>query len=220
MIRFLIMTSNRVVSCALLAFLAASGAARAQHKAAVALPKATPTRPIPTASPAPVTHTWDPPRGSIAPLPANDTHKTCKFDLFAGSRTPASNLHAAYTAEKAFLGERDRFGSPVEVGFSPEPNVGAYCWKYTFTILSKSEFFVAATPFRFWDGMPIQGPSLCVAQSQSLTGRPNGQIGIDASGGPINDVGRCRSLPPYAPPPQQFPTSTPVPRKVVAPAVH
>ncbi|HEY3350548.1 MAG TPA: hypothetical protein VGM13_12295 [Thermoanaerobaculia bacterium] len=163
---------------------------------------------------------YNPPRASIAALPADDIHKTCKGDLFAGSRRPASDLTAAYTAEKAFFSERDRYGSPFEVGFTPEPDVGTYCWKITFTILSRTEFFVAATPFRLWDGMPIQGPSLCVAESQSLTGRPSGQIGMDASGGPINDLGRCRSLPPYAPPPQQRPTSTPVPRKVVAPAVH
>ena len=111
-----------------------------------------------------------------------------------------ANLKGGFSAEKAYFQEKDAFGTPAQIGLSPETNYRA-CINFVVNVghytgdLPASVFFITA---RHNAG----GPMYCVTNIGGTL--PSGNFGTSYAGGPILSPDQCAALPVFVPPAAPF----------------
>ena len=108
-----------------------------------------------------------------------------------------STLKAAYTAEKAYYQQKDRYeANPYTIGFNPDWMSGA-CIHWVFTVGHYSDPTRTATAFLVTGRHILGGPMYCTTSESLLRagGTPAGEAGVSTSGGPIPTPDACAALP-------------------------
>jgi len=116
-----------------------------------------------------------------------------------------SNLKAAFTAEKAYYQEKDRYeANPNIVGFNPEWQAGA-CIHWVFTVGHYSDTR-PSTAFFVTGRHILGGPMYCTTMFSGPPGStPTGEAAVSMSGGPINTPEACSALPALSTQPLRIP---------------